>query len=99
MIINKYNYWLYSFLTLLFSYILLKIFDSYLIVILFYTISCLYLSLYLFINQIVNIQVNNKFKKNLKNYDCVINECKKKICTNFDDNSCINEKYCIFNDS
>jgi len=65
----EYNYWLYAFLTVLFCYILLKIFDSYFIVILFYSISCLYLSLYYIVN---NKYKNDKDKliilKKLDNY-------------------------------
>lgn len=97
--IEEYNYWLYAILTIIFSYILLKLFDSYFVVILFYFISCFYLSLYFLIPSFVDIRVNNKYKKDLEDYDCVINDCINKNCVRFDEESCNNEKYCKYNSS
>ena len=96
MSLNDHNYWIYAFLTITFSCILLYLFKSNWIVISFYFMSCLYLALYFLVKLLVEYIVDRKNREENENLDCNIVECKNFNCE--DDKQCINKKFCEWED-
>jgi hypothetical protein len=93
--VSRYNYWLYSLLTILFCWIIYNLDKSNWTMLSFYLISCFYLALYFIINLLVKLIINKKYKKKLDNLECNIQQCHNDECDEKTSSECDKSIICL----
>lgn len=72
-----YIYWLYAFLSIFYSWIILTCSKSYKNTIIFYSISVLFILIYFIFNIIIEFIVNIRYSKKISQLNCMKNRLKK----------------------
>ena len=71
-----FNYWLYSIISIIFSWILYKITEEYKYSMVFYSFTLLIILIYYLIEIVIEYYIDKKYSKYLSSVKCKLNQCK-----------------------